>query len=158
MKKLFIALMAVCVMVSCGGDKKNGGNNASDNTGNNTEQNDTQQGSSTLKTPGQVIDKMISSTETLLNKAEQAVREDNPEIIVSAFEKYADQMAEIYNKYGNMMSNMSREEQEKYRDKAIELASLMEKIQYLEDDLNRLKPTPSQEKRMEEALKKLGML
>lgn len=150
MKKLFVALMAVCVMASCGGDKKNGGNNAGDNTGNNTEQ--------TLKTPGQVVDKMISSTETLLNKAEHAVREDNPEIIVSAFEKYADQMAEIYNKYGNMISNMSREEQEKYRDKAIELASLMEKIQYLEDDLNRLKPTPSQEKRLEEALKKLGML
>ena len=94
MKKLFLALVAVIVLASCGGDGDKKAN------------------------PGQVIDKIISNTETLLNKAEQAIRADNPEIIVSAFEKYADQMVEIYNKYGDAMSNMSREEQNKYRGKS----------------------------------------
>ena len=134
MKKLFVALMAVLMFASCGGDGDKKAN------------------------PGQVIDKIISNTETLLQKAEQAVRTDDPEIIVSAFERYVDQMVDIYNKYGDTMSNMSREEQNKYRGKAIEMMRLMEEVQGLEYELNQLNPTPSQAKRMQIALEKLEIL
>ena len=134
MKKLFVALMAVLMFASCGGDGDKKTN------------------------PGQVIDKIISNTETLLQKAERAVRADNPEIFVSAFERYADQMVDIYNKYGDTMSNMSREEQNKYRGKAIEMMRLMEEVQGLEYELNQLEPTPSQEKRMQIAVEKLEIL
>lgn len=134
MKKLFLALVAVIVLASCGGDSDKKVN------------------------PGQVIDKIISNTETLLNKAEQAIRADNPEIIVSAFEKYADQMVEIYNKYGDAMSNMSREEQNKYRGKVYEMMELMEEVQGLEYELNQLDATPSQERRLQRAVEKLEIL
>ena len=134
MKKLFVALMAVLMFASCGGDGDKKAN------------------------PGQVIDKIISNTETLLNKAEQAIRADNPEIIVSAFEKYADQMVEIYNKYGDAMSNMSREEQNKYRGKLYEMMELMEEVQGLEYELNQLDATPSQERRLQRAVEKLEIL
>ena len=134
MKKLFVALMAVLMFASCGGDGDKKTN------------------------PGQVIDKIISNTETLLQKAERAVRADNPEIFVSAFERYADQMVDIYNKYGDTMSNMSREEQNKYRGKAIEMMRLMEEVQGLEYELNQLEPTPSQEKRRQIAVEKLEIL
>ena len=134
MKKLFVALMAVLMFASCGGDGDKKAN------------------------PGQVIDKIISNTETLLNKAEQAIRADNPEILVSAFERYADQMVDIYNKYGDTMSNMSREEQNKYRGKAYEMMELMEEVQGLEYELNQLDATPSQERRLQRAVEKLEML
>lgn len=134
MKKLFVALMAVLMFASCGGDGDKKTN------------------------PGQVIDKIISNTETLLQKAERAVRADNPEIFVSAFERYADQMVDIYNKYGDTMSNMSREEQNKYRGKAYEMMELMEEVQGLEYELNQLNPTPSQAKRMQIAVEKLEIL
>ena len=134
MKKLFLALVAVIVLASCGGDGDKKAN------------------------PGQVIDKIISNTETLLNKAEQAIRADNPEILVSAFEKYADQMVEIYNKYGDAMSNMSREEQNKYRGKVYEMMELMEEVQGLEYELNQLDATPSQERRLQRAVEKLEIL
>ena len=134
MKKLFLALVAVIVLASCGGDGDKKAN------------------------PGQVIDKIISNTETLLNKAEQAIRADNPEILVSAFEKYADQMVEIYNKYGDAMSNMSREEQNKYRGKLYEMMELMEEVQGLEYELNQLDATPSQERRLQRAVEKLEIL
>ena len=134
MKKLFVALMAVLMFASCGGDGDKKTN------------------------PGQVIDKIISNTETLLQKAERAVRADNPEIFVSAFERYADQMVDIYNKYGDTMSNMSREEQNKYRGKAYEMMELMEEVQGLEYELNQLDPTPSQKKRMQIAVEKLEIL
>ena len=135
MKKLFVALMAVLMFASCGGDGDKKTN------------------------PGQVIDKIISNTETLLQKAERAVRTDNPEIFVSAFERYADQMVDIYNKYGDTMSNMSREEQNKYRGKAYEMMELMEEVEdFLENEVNQLEPTPSQEKRVLRAAEKLEIL
>ena len=134
MKKLFMAMMAVLVMASCGGssDKK--------------------------ADPGQVIDKIIVASQTLLDKGEQAIRADDAEIIVSAFEKYADQMVDVYNKYSDVLSNMSPEEQQKNMDKAYEMMSLLEEIQGLEYELNQLDASPSQMKRLMKAVEKLEVL
>ena len=126
--------MAVLVMASCGG------------------------GSDKKADPGQFLDEIISVTETVLEKSEQAIRADDAEILVVAFEKFADQAVDIYNRYGDAFDGLSPEEQNKYRGKAIEMMRLMEEVQGLEYELNQLNLTPSQAKRMQIALEKMEIL
>ena len=133
MKKLFVAMMAVLVMVSCGNSNDGGGN------GNAVEG----------------IDKIISVSETLLEKAEQATRYNDPEILVSAFEVFVDDAISIKNKYGDALSGMSREEQQKHADKIQKMQKLLSKANNLDDILNPLQPSASQTRRLENAMKKM---
>ena len=151
-------MMAVLVMASCGGssDKKS---DSAQTGGDNQEQSVSSMTQPSQKVnPGQVIDKIIVASQTLLDKGEQAIRADDAEIIVSAFEKYADQMVDVYNKYSDVLSNMSPEEQQKNMDKAYEMMSLLEEIQGLEYELNQLDASPSQMKRLMKAVEKLEVL
>ncbi len=133
MKKLFVAMMAVLVMVSCGNSNDGGGK------GNAVEG----------------IDKMISVTETMLNKAEQAARTNNPEILVSAVEVFVDEAISIKNNYGDALSKMSPEEQQKHADKIQKMKQLQLKANNMENKLNQLQPSASQEQRWRNALRKL---
>ena len=131
MKKIFVALMAVLVMASCGG------------------------GSDKKADPGQFLDEIISVTETVLEKGEQAIRADDAEILVVAFEKFADQAVDIYNRYGDAFDGLSPEEQNKYQGKAMRLMSLLQEVQGLEYELNQLDASPSQQQRMLKAYAKI---
>ena len=131
MKKLFVALMAVLVMASCGG------------------------GSDKKADPGQFLDEIISVTETVLEKGEQAIRADDAEILVVAFEKFADQAVDIYNRYGDAFDGLSPEEQNKYQGKAMRLMSLLQEVQGLEYELKQLDASPSQQQRVLKAYAKI---
>lgn len=133
MKKLFVAMMAVLVIVSCGNSNDGGGK------GNAVEG----------------IDKIISVSETLLNKAEQAARTNNPEILVSAFEVFVDEAISIKNNYGDALSKMSPEEQQKYAGKIQKMQQLQSKANNLDDRLNQLQPSASQVQRLQNAVRKL---
>ena len=126
MKKLLVALMAVFVFVSCGSSDDGGGK------GNAVEG----------------IDKIISVTETLVNKAEQAARTNNPEILVSAFEVFVDEAISIKNNYGDALSKMSPEEQQKHADKIQKMKQLQLKANNMENKLNQLQPSASQVQRL----------
>ncbi len=128
-----MALMAVLVMASCGG------------------------GSDKKADPGQFLDEIISVTETVLEKSEQAIRADDAEILVVAFEKFADQAVDIYNRYGDAFDGLSPEEQNKYQGKAMRLMSLVQEVQGLEYKLNQLDASPSQQQRLLKAYQKLTM-
>lgn len=133
MKKLLVAMMAVLVMVSCGNSNDGGGN------GNAVEG----------------IDKIISVSETLLEKAEQATRTNNPEILVSAFEVFVDEAISIKNNYGDALSKMSPEEQQKHADKIQKMKQLQLKANNMDNKLNQLQPSASQKRRLQNAVRKL---
>jgi CRISPR/Cas system-associated protein Cas5 (RAMP superfamily) len=69
-----------------------------------------------------------------------------------------ERMVDVYNKYSDVLSNMSPEEQQKNMDKAYEMMSLFEEIQGLEYELNQLDASPSQMKRLMKAVEKLEVL
>ena len=110
MKKLFITLMTVCVIASCGGDKKNGGNNTSDNTGNNTEQNDNagqndnpqgvQAQAGDVKTPGDLMMMTVEMLNTASDNLENAKTADQ---VIDALDKHGDRMNAFYKKYGKQL-------------------------------------------------------
>ena len=104
------------------------------------------------------IDKIISVTETLLKKAEQATRCNNPEIFVSAFEVYVDEVISIKNKYGDALSKMSPEERQKHAGKIQKMQKLLSKVDNLDDILNPLQPSASQTRRLKNAMKKMQNL
>ena len=111
MKKLFIALMAVCVMASCGGDKKNGGNNAGDNTGNNTEQNDNagqndnpqgvQAQAGDVKTQGDVLMVMADVMNSASAELDRVTSGDE---LVTAMVKFAANAKEVETKYADIIN------------------------------------------------------
>ena len=131
MKKLFVALMAVLVMASCGG------------------------GSDKKADPGQFLDEIISVTETVLEKSKQAIRADDAEMFVVAFEKFADQAVDIYNRYDGKISKLSPEEQNKYQGKAMRMMSLQQEFQEIQYQLNQLDASPSQLQRVMKAAQKV---
>lgn len=137
MKKLFVALMAVLVLASCGGgsDKKAAPGQSLD--------------------PGQLLDEIISVTETVLKKSEQAIRADDAEIFVVAFEKFADQAVDIYNRYDGEISKLSPEEQNKYQGKIMRMMSLQQEFQEIQYQLNQLDASPSQQQRVMKAAQKV---
>jgi hypothetical protein len=131
MKKIFVALMAALVMVSCGG------------------------GSDKKADPGQFLDEIISATETILEKSEQAIRADDAEMFVVAFEKFADQAVDIYNRYGDAFDGLSPEEQNKYQGKVNRMMSLLQGFQEIQSQLNQLDASPSQQQRVMKAAQKV---
>ena len=102
--------MAVCVMASCGGDKKNGGDNAGDNTGNNTEQNDNagqndnpqgvQAQAGDVKTLGDLAMMTVEMLNTTSDNLENAKTADQ---VIDALDKHGDNMIAFYKKYGKQL-------------------------------------------------------
>ena len=76
MKKLFITLMAVCVMASCGGDK--GGS----------------------KTPS---DLMMMTVEMLNTASENLENAKTADQVIDALDKHGDNMIAFYKKYGKQL-------------------------------------------------------
>ncbi len=76
MKKLFITLMAVCVMASCGGDK--GGS----------------------KTPSDLMMMTVEMANTVSENLENAKTADQ---VIDALDKYGDNMIAFYKKYGKQL-------------------------------------------------------
>lgn len=76
MKRLFIALMAVCVMASCGGDK--GGS----------------------KTPGDLMMMTVEMLNTTSDNLENAKTADQ---VIDALDKHGDNMIAFYKKYGKQL-------------------------------------------------------
>ena len=91
MKKLFLALMAVCVMASCGGD-----------------------GGSGKKSPVAVVDNMIAVATTFKANIQKSYDTGNSEAFVRAFENFVSEMLDIKEKYQDVISNMTDEEKEKW--------------------------------------------
>ena len=180
MKKLFVAMLAVLVMASCGNSNDGGGNanpgqvldlfskgKLTTTGGGNANPGQVldQFSEGELTTTGggkgnavEGIDKIISVTETLLKKAEQATRYNNPEIFVSAFEVFVDEAISIKNNYADALSKMSPEEQQKHAGKIQKMQKLLSKADNLDDILNPLQPSASQTRRLENAMKKLKNL
>lgn len=147
MKKLFIALMAVCVMASCGGDKKNGGNNAGDNTGNNTEQND-------VKTQGDVL---MMVADVMNTASAELDRVTSGEDIVKAMVKFAANAKEIETKYADIINpneEITEEEAMKKYPEAFEaLVSAQEKFfNSMMVAAEKYELTPEQEERIQAAM------
>lgn len=76
MKRLFVALMAVCVMASCGGDK--GGS----------------------KTPS---DLMMMTVEMLNTASENLENAKTADQVIDALDKHGDSMIAFYKKYGKQL-------------------------------------------------------
>lgn len=76
MKRLFVALMAVCVMASCGGDK--GGS----------------------KTPS---DLMMMTVEMLNTASENLENAKTADQVIDALDKHGDNMIAFYKKYGKQL-------------------------------------------------------
>lgn len=164
MKKLFIALMAVCVMVSCGGDKKNAANNAGDNTGNNTEQNDNagqndnpqgvQAQAGDVKTQGDVLMVMAD----VMNSASAELdRVTSGEDIVTAMVKFAANAKEVETKYADIINpneEITQEEAMKKYPEAFEaLVSAQEKFfNSMMVAAEKYELTPEQEERIQAAM------
>ena len=147
MKKLFIALMAVCVMASCGGDKKNGGNNASDNTGNNTEQND-------VKTQGDVLMVMADVMNSASAELDRVTSGDE---LVTAMVKFAANAKEVETKYAYIINpdeEITEEEAMKKYPEAFEaLVSAQEKFfNSMMVAAEKYELTPEQEERIQAAM------
>ena len=147
MKKLFIALMAVCVMASCGGDKKNGGNNAGDNTGNNTEQND-------VKTQGDVLMVMADVMNSASAELDRVTSGDE---LVTAMVKFAANAKEVETKYANIINpneEITEEEAMKKYPEAFEaLVSAQEKFfNSMMVAAEKYELTPEQEERIQAAM------
>lgn len=181
MKKLFITLMTVCVIASCGGDKKDSANNADGNTGGKTEQNNTtgntdvktEQNNTTgntdvkteqngaapqtalaVKTPGDVLMVMADVMNTASAGLDKAT---SGEDVVKALENMAADSKAVELKYADMMKpyeDMSEEEtMEKYPEGYAAVTSAMEK--FYTSMMNAAKKhelTPEQEARIDAAL------
>lgn len=134
MKKLFLALMAVCVMASCGGD-----------------------GGSGKKSPVAVVDNMIAVATTFKANIQKSYDTGNSEAFVRAFENFVSEMLDIKEKYQDVISNMTDEEKEKCIPKLDNFANLMEEIEYLsrQADYN-LEFSDEQQTRVLKVTNKLG--
>ena len=139
--------MAVCVMASCGGDKKNGGNNASDNTGNNTEQND-------VKTQGDVLMVMADVMNSASAELDRVTSGDE---LVTAMVKFAANAKEVETKYAYIINpdeEITEEEAMKKYPEAFEaLVSAQEKFfNSMMVAAEKYELTPEQEERIQAAM------
>lgn len=168
MKKLFITLMTVCVMASCGGDKKDSANNADGNTGGKTEQNNTtgntdvkteQNGAAPLaapvvKTPGDVLMVVADVMNTASAGLDKAT---SGEDVVKAMENMAADSKAVELKYADIMKpyeEMSDEKiMEEYPEGYAALTSAMEKFYTsMMSVAEKYELTPEQEARIDAAL------
>ena len=156
--------MTVCVMASCGGDKKDSANNADGNTGGKTEQNNTtgntdvkteQNGAApVVKTPGDVLMVVADVMNTASAGLDKAT---SGEDVVKALENMAADSKAVELKYADIMKpyeDMSEEEtMEKYPEGYAALTSAMEKFYTsMMSAVKEYELTPEQEERIGAAL------
>lgn len=144
MKKLFIALMAVCVLVSCGG---------SDNSAAGSADSKTSENSTKEKTPGT----LLQSAADLMNEFANGVeRASSAEQVVVAVEKLAAGFGTLMNEYADKREEFKKIPDEevwsKYSNESAAVEKAMKRMQTLpEPDFEF---SDSQENRMEEAMQK----
>ena len=142
MKKLFIALMAVCVLLSCGG---------SDNSAAGSADSKTSEKSAKGKTPGT----LLQSAADLINEFANGVeRASSAEQVVVASEKLAADFGTLMKEYADMIEELNKipddEARSKYSDEFAAVEKAMMRMQSLpEPDFEF---SDSQENRMEEAM------
>ena len=127
MKKLFVALMAVLVLASCGGKKEE------------------------VKTPGDVMMMIVNSIETAAANMENAANADE---IINAMAALKTETDEIHEKYGEIMNEIDSLDEVQYAKETEALTTafrkyhevMMGKMDLLEN------MTPEQEKRLEQML------
>ena len=167
MKKLFITLMTVCVIASCGGDKKNDGNNASDNTGNNTEQNDNagqnhnpqgvQAQAGDVKTPG---DLMMMAAEMLNTASDNLENAKTADQVIDALDKHRDRMNAFHNKYGKQLEAIfgqysDEEIMEKFPTESAAAQAAIERFGNIFQEVMTLEFNDEQQKRFLKAMEKM---
>lgn len=156
--------MTVCVIASCGGDKKDSANNADGNTGGKTEQNDNagqndnpqgvQAQAGDVKTPGDVLMVVADVMNTASAGLDKAT---SGEDVVKALENMAADSKAVELKYADIMKpyeGMSEEEtMEKYPEGYAALTSAMEKFYTsMMSAAEKYELTPEQEARIGAAL------
>ena len=163
--------MAVCVMASCGGDKKNGGNNAGDNTGNNTEQNDNagqndnpqgvQAQAGDVKTPG---DLMTMSTALLNQVADNVEKATNADQVIDAVEVFVNGTINLYNNHAADFKAIDEKyTEEELAEKFPNESAAMEKAsnrmgRCMENAMQRCEFTQEQQERLTTVLMKMAEL
>ena len=109
MKKLFIALMAVLVLASCGKKKE------------------------VVETPGDVATIMAACANEVADKLEKA---DNAEQVVEAFEQYANGLLDMYSNNKELFNALDEMDEEQllqsYPEPMAELAKAKGKLEYAE--------------------------
>ena len=159
--------MTVCVIASCGGDKKNDGNNASDNTGNNTEQNDNagqnhnpqgvQAQAGDVKTPGDLMMMTVEMLNTASDNLENAKTADQ---VIDALDKHGDRMNAFYKKYGKQLEvivgQYSDEEiMEKFPMESAAAQAALERFGNIFQEVMTLEFNDEQQKRFLKAMEKM---
>ena len=131
MKKLFVALMAVLVLASCGGKKEE------------------------VKTPGDVIMMIVNSIETAAANMENAANADEIIDVMVAFKAETDEISEKYGEMIDEFENMDEAAAEEMYSKETEALTaafrkyhevMMGKAELVEN------LTPEQEARLEQLL------
>ena len=131
MKKLFVALMAVLVLASCGGKKEE------------------------VKTPGDVIMMIVNSIETAAANMENAANADEIIGVMVAFKAETDEISEKYGEMIDEFENMDEAAAEEMYSKETEALTaafrkyhevMMGKAELVEN------LTPEQEARLEQLL------
>ena len=147
--------MTVCVIASCGGDKKDSANNTTGNTDVKTEQNGAApQTAPVVKTPGDVLMVMADVTNTASVGLDKAT---SGEDVVKALENMAADSKAVELKYADIIKpyeDMSEEEtMEKYPEGYAAFTSAMEKFYTsMMSAAKKYELTPEQEERIDAAL------
>ena len=167
MKKLFITLMTVCVIASCGGDKKDSANNADGNTGGKTEQNDNagqnhnpqgvQAQAGDVKTPGDLMMMTVEMLNTASDNLENAKTADQ---VIDALDKHRDRMNAFHNKYGKQLEvivgQYSDEEiMEKFPTESAAAQAALERFGNIFQEVMTLEFNDEQQKRFLKAMEKM---
>ena len=145
MKKLFMALMAVLVLASCGGDKKDAAK-ATENT------------ETAVKKDATPADVMKMTADVMNNIAVKVQAAENADAIIDAFAALYSEMANLENNYADVMLAVDTlSEEELYKNYPAEMEAMqdatmkytnamMEKYELLEN------LTPEQEARLMEMM------
>lgn len=135
MKKIFVALMAVLVMASCGGDKSE---------------------SDSLK---DFASDVLSMMENLCNEVDKAIEADDTEAVVKAFERFADKCTGFAERAKKLEETAPHSEVEKMKNSEGEYGKIKEDLEELgsrlagfERYLENMPFTTGQARRIEKAM------
>ena len=133
MKKLFIALMAVLVLASCGKKKE------------------------VVETPGDVATIMAACANEVADKLEKA---DNAEQVVEAFEQYANGLLEMYSNNKELFNALDEMDEEQllqsYPEPMAELAKAEERLEAVSKKIWETEFSEEQQNRLMDILVRLS--
>ena len=133
MKRLFITLMAVCVMASCGGDK--GGS----------------------KTPGDLMMMTVVMLNTTSENLENAKTADQ---VIDALDKHGDNMIAFYKKYGKQLEAITgqysdEEMMEKFATESAAAQAAVERFGNIIQEVLTLEFNDEQQERLRKVMEKM---